>query len=51
MKRILKSVTPSDLKGRWSDKRERQGRARAKRTGHVVICACTTVLRGLREMD
>ena len=24
-----------------SDKRERQGRARAKRTGHVVTCACT----------
>jgi len=32
------------------NKSERQGRARSKRTGHVVTCACTTVLRGLREM-
>jgi len=33
------------------DERERQGKARAERTGHVVTCACIPMWRVLREMD
>jgi len=33
------------------DERERQGKARAERTGHVLTCACTPMWRVLTEMD